>query len=311
MILDKEPARVPAATAVLVGILALGGCSGHAPAPSATATGPSRVAVAASISTIAALVKAVGGDHITVASIVPVGASPETYDPSPRDLVELANAQLIVKNGAGLELWLDKVLHNVAKPTAKVIVLSDGLPIQGAGGPGQPGNPHLWLNVAYAQVYVQRIANALREVDPANASAYTANEHAEIQRLAKLDSWIHWRISSIPSAQRTMITFHDAWFYFDVRYGLRDVGAIEPSPGQAPSAAYLAALINQARANHVKAVFAEPQFSPKLAQQLAASAGIKTVTDLYDDTLGTTPSLQTYEGMMQYDVDTIVKALTS
>jgi len=267
--------------------------------------------VAATISTIAALVKAVGGDHVTVTSIVPVGASPETYDPSPHDLVELANAQLIVKNGAGLELWLDKVLHNVAKPTAKVIVLSDGLPVVGASGPGQPGNPHLWLSVAYAQVYVQRIANALREVDPANASVYTANEHAEIARLAKLDTWIRSRIATIPPAQRNMITFHDAWFYFDARYGLRDVGAIEPSPGQSPSAAYLAALINQARANHVKAVFAEPQFSPKLAEQLASSAGIKTVTDLYDDTLGTTPSLQTYEGMMQYDVDTIVKALTS
>ena len=106
-----------------------------------------------------------------------------------------------------------------------------------------------------------------------------------------------------------MICFHDAWYYFDKRYGIRDVGAIEPSPGQEPSAGAFAQLIAQAKASHVRAVFAEPQFSPKLARQLAEGAGIATVTDLYDDTLGTTPALSTYEGLMRFDVARIVEAL--
>jgi len=320
MILDKQRAgrttfagaRAGVAASALLTALFLTGCA-QKPTAGASAHPPAaaRVPVAATISTIAALVQTVGGDKVDVTSIVPIGASPETYDPAPRDLVALAQAQLIIKNGAGLELWLDKILRNVAKPSATVLVLSDGLPVEGASGPGQPGNPHLWLDVTYAQVYVHKIAAALRDVDPPNADYYSGNERAEIARLQKLDTWIRSRIATIPHARRTMLTFHDAWLYFDKRYGLRDVGAIEPSPGQAPSAAYLAALIDQAKANHVSAVFAEPQFSPKLAQQLASSAGIKTVTDLYDDTLGTTPALQTYEGMMQYDVDTIVKTLTS
>lgn len=314
MILDKPKAPRAGWLALALCIAVLTACSPsqHASVPQPTPSSPGQsLHVAATISTLAALVKAVGGDKVDVVSIVPIGVSPETYDPSPRDLIAVANAQIIFKNGAGLEIWLDKMLRAVAKPSTKVVVLSDGLPVAGAKGPGEPGNPHLWLDPTYAQVYVHKIVAALSEVDPANAAYYSAREKVEQKQLAQLDAWIKQRIATIPPSNRTMLTFHDAWYYFDRRYGIRDVGAIEQSPGQSPSAAYLAALIAQARASGTRAVFAEPQFSPKLAQQLAASAGIKTVTDLYDDTLGTTPQLQTYEGMMHYDVDTIVKALTS
>jgi manganese/iron transport system substrate-binding protein len=316
MILDKDVTIF--ARSLLAGgmALAVASCNHAAPPPADMAVprpsaGSVPIKVAATISTLAALVKAVGGDKIDVISIVPVGVSPETYDPAPRDLVNVASAQLIVENGAGLELWLQKLLRSVANSKARVLVLSDGMPVAGATAKGEPGNPHLWLDPAYAQIYVRKIAQSLREIDPPNAEYYSANERREIATLGALDSWIRAQISTIPPDQRAMITFHDAWFYFDRRYGLRDIGAIEQSPGQQPSAAYLTALIKQARDNHVRAIFAEPQFSPKLAAQLAASAGIKTVSDLYDDTLGTTPQLQTYEGMMRYDVDTIVKALGS
>jgi manganese/iron transport system substrate-binding protein len=315
MILDKiAPAAVQLllVAAVVLGTVACGRQTAPASSggtPSASAGG--RITVAATISTLAALVKGVGGEKVDVFSIVPVGVSPETYDPAPQDLVNVARAQLIVENGAGLELWLQKLLRSAAGPKTRVLVLSDGMPVTGAAARGEPGNPHLWLDPIYAQQYVRKIAAALREIDPANAAAYSANERAEIAKLAALDRWIRAEIATIPPDQRAMITFHDAWLYFDRRYGLRDVGAIEQSPGQQPSAAYLTALIKQARDNHVRAIFAEPQFSPKLAAQLAASAGIRTVSDLYDDTLGTTPQLQTYEGMMRYDVDAIVEALRS
>lgn len=310
MILDKK-SHMRAAALFATLTLTVAGCSNRPQAASAPTPSDQRLHVAATISTLAALVKAVGGDRVDVTSIVPIGVSPETYDPSPRDLVALSNARVIFENGAGLELWLEKLLRSTANSNTKVVVLSDGLPIAGAKAAGEPGNPHLWLDPVNAQAYVHKIAAALREADPANANHYSANERTETARLVQLDRWIRSRIATIPPANRTMLTFHDAWLYFDRRYGIRDIGAIEMSPGQQPSAAYLAALITQARQSGTRAVFAEPQFSPKLAQQLAASAGIKTVTDLYDDTLGTTPQLQTYEGMMRYDVDTIVKALTS
>jgi manganese/iron transport system substrate-binding protein len=312
MILDRMRQR--AGAGALAALVACGaGCAGRNPAastgPSAASTGV--VHVAATISTLAALVKSVGGNNIDVVSIVPIGASPETYDPTPQDLVAVARAQLIVTNGAGLELWLQKLLRSVANKHAHLIVLSDGLPVAGASAKGEAGNPHLWLDPTFAQAYVRKIAAALRDIDPAHANDYTITERVELARLAELDRWIRGEIASVPTDRRTMITFHDAWYYFDRRYGLRNVGAIETSPGQQPSAAYLAHLIGLARDNHVHAIFAEPQFSPKLANQLAQSAGIKTVSSLYDDTLGLTPDLQTYEGMMRYDVATIVKALKS
>ena len=196
MILDKE-VSTPACI-LLAGAIALAAAScGHQPssepagsAGSRASAGGSRIKVGATISTLAALVEAVGGEKVDVFSIVPVGVSPETYDPAPRDLVDVAQAKLIVENGAGLELWMEKLLRSVANSNARVLVLSDGMPVVGATSKGEPGNPHLWLDPTYAQAYVRKIADALREIDPANAAAYTANERREIARLAELDRWI-------------------------------------------------------------------------------------------------------------------------
>ena len=305
MVLDKAAACL---TMALLFATSFSACSSK-PATQSPPK-PSRVNLVATMSTLAALAQSVGGDRVDVTSLVPVGASPETYEPTPRDIITLSKAQLIVENGAGLELWLSKLLRTAANHSARVLVLSDGLPVEGASG-GQPGNPHLWLDPQFAKIYLNKIAAALREVDPDHTRDYSANERAQLAELDALDAWIKQQIARVPVQRRAMITFHDAWYYFDRRYGLRDIGTIEPSPGQEPSAAWLAKLITLARDNHVRAIFAEPQFSPKLAAQLASSAGIVTVRDLYDDTLGTTPGLQSYDGIMRYDVDTIVKALNS
>lgn len=308
MILDKT--RVTAALFLSL-TLALAACnrnSANIPRPSAS----SRPIVVATTSTLAALVKSVGGDAITVHALVPIGASPETYEPTPRDVIALNNAALVVENGAGLENWLAKLIRT-SSSRARILTLSSGLTGSEAqrAAQGQFVNPHFWLDPIYAAAYVKEIEAELARLDPPNAVHYRANADAEEKRLQELDSWIRRRIATIPPGNRAMIAFHDAWYYFDRRYGIRDVGAIEASPGKEPSAADLAGLIAAAKANGVRAVFAEPEFSPKLAKQLAESAGIRTVTNLYDDSLGNTPELSSYEGMMHHDVDTIVQALGS
>jgi zinc transport system substrate-binding protein len=106
-----------------------------------------------------------------------------------------------------------------------------------------------------------------------------------------------------------MIVFHNAWQYYDDRFGLRTLGVIEPSPGQEPNPAYVASLVGLARRHHVRAVFAEPEYSPKLVQTLAQSAGIATVEDLYDDSIGTDPRVYDYDSMLRYDTSVIAKAL--
>ncbi|MBC5824534.1 MAG: zinc ABC transporter substrate-binding protein [Candidatus Eremiobacteraeota bacterium] len=311
MILDNRTAAL--ACAAFIACASTSACGSRARQP-ATATATDKVQVVASMSTLAALVRTVAGGKADVRSLVPVGGSVETYDPTPADLVVLSRARLLVENGAGLELWLAKLVRAGGRADLRTLVLSDGLPVARSEDAGDfrrsaAGNPHLWLDPVYAQTYVKKITDGLASVDPSNADYYRSNERRQVRRLQALDVWARGQVDTIPSPDRVMICFHDAWYYFDRRYGIRDVGAVEPAPGQEPSAGYFAELVAAARANHVRAVFAEPQFSPKLADELAASAGIRTVSDLYDDTVGATQQLSTYEAMMRYDVRTIVSAL--
>jgi len=308
MVLDNPKPRRPLGALVLTCLCAVACSSAQAPASNQ----PLRVI--ASISPIGSLVSEVGGSKIQLGTLVPLGVSPETYDPRPNDLVALSRARLLVENGAGLETWLNKLVASAADPALQVLVLSDGLPVANRdphAPAGMSGNPHLWLDPVFAQAYVRKIAAELEALDPPNKAYYAGNERAELQRLRALDAWIRAQLSKVPAERREAIVFHDAWYYFDRRYGIRDVAVLEQTPGQEPSALYFARLISLARARHVRAAFAEPQFSPKLIHQLAESAGIRTVSDLYDDTLGGAPGIDTYEGMLRYDVANMVKAMNS
>ncbi|HET7813686.1 MAG TPA: metal ABC transporter substrate-binding protein, partial [Candidatus Baltobacteraceae bacterium] len=113
----------------------------------------------------------------------------------------------------------------------------------------------------------------------------------------------------LPPSHRAMIIFHNAFDYYNRRFGIQTIGVIELSPGQDPNPAYVGSLVQTARQHGVRAVFAEPEYSPKLAQTLAKSAGIRIVSDLYDDSVGTDPRVRDYLSMLRYDTATIVQAL--
>ena len=271
-----------------------------APVPAAAADPPLRVV--ASFSTLGSIVQAVAGSRATVTNLVPVGASPEDYQPTPGDIRTLHDAAVLVENGGGIESWLQRTIVNAKNDKLRTVVLSDGLPLK-------DGNPHLWMDPVFAKKYVAKIADTLAAADPAGRAQYERNARAFEARLDALQRWIVARIATIPPQQRTMIVFHNAWQYYNDRFGLRTIGVIELSPGQEPSPRYIADLVRLAKQNKVRAVFAEPEYSPKLVQALAESAGIKTVQNLYDDSIGTTPSVHDYPSMLRYDTDTIVKAL--
>lgn len=308
MILDNKRASIAAAAvAIAITGAVAAGCAGRSDPGTAQpqVAPPGRLRVACTITTICSLVASVGRDHIELHGIVPAGASPETFEPRPDDMVALSGARVLFENGLGLEAWLARLIDAAGGVGLRIVTLSDSVPAADKSS----GNPHLWLNPVYAADYVQTIASTLESADPPNASAYEKNASIEIARLVSLDAWIRSRIATIPRDRRAMICFHDAWFYFDERYGIKDVGAIEPLPGQEPAPGSFAHLIALAKANHVRAVFGEPQYSRKLADALAAGAGIAYVDDLYDDTLGTGGVATDYDSMMRYDVEAIVAAL--
>lgn len=243
-----------------------------------------------------------GGQYVTVRNLVPIGASPETYQPTPQDIAALAEARLLVENGSGIELWLQHTIETAGNHDLRILILSDGLP-------HIDRNPHLWMDPVLAQAYTAKIARALSLIDPAHARDYQRNAAAYEQKLGALQKEIAARIASIPPRQRTMIVFHNAWQYYNQRFGIRTIGVIELAPGQEPNPSYIGSLVDLARKHDVRAVFSEPEYSPKIAQTLAKSAGIRTVSDLYDDSIAGNSRVADYISMLRYDTGVIVNAL--
>ena len=252
-----------------------------------------------------------GGNEVRVTSLVPAGADPHTYSPTPSDVRAIAGADLVVMNGLGVDDWLTPLLAEAKLSASALVQLGPNEPgvayLAGTDGTGSV-NPHLWMNVAYAELYVKRIVAALQAAAPAKQAALQASGDAYLARLAALDTAIRAQIATIPPANRKLVSYHDAFPYFAAAYGLTIVGSVVPSPGQDPSAGQVAALIDAIRASGVKAIFSEAQFNPKVEQQLAAEAGVTVVSNLYDDALGQAP-VDTYEGMMRWDADRVVEAL--
>ena len=256
------------------------------------------------------MVQQVGGVHVKATSIVPKGGDVHTFEPKPSDVQTIAAAKLLVMNGLGLDDWLEKTITTASASGTPLLKLGPGL-TDAQLLPGEdPGtqNPHLWMDVAYGERYVDEIEASLARIDPAHAADYAALAAAYKTRLAALDASIRQRIDTIPAANRKLVTFHDAFPYYARAYGIEIVGTAVAAPGQDPTAAYTAQLIDAIKAAGVKAIFSEDQFPTKLVDQLAAETGAKVVADLYDDSVGD-PPVDSYEAVVSWDTDRLVAAL--
>jgi ABC-type Zn uptake system ZnuABC Zn-binding protein ZnuA len=295
--------RVAIGLALLVGL----GLSACGAAPSAS---DSRLTVVTSTTVFADMVANVGGDLVSVTSLVPRNGDAHTFAPRPSDMSTVARARVLFMNGLGLDDWMVKALGNAAQPGTPLIRLGETLP----NVPLLPGetaatqNPHLWMNVAYAEEYADRIADALAAADPAHAGTYRSRNATYQARLATLDTWVREQVARVPTANRRIVTYHDAFPYYARAYGITIVGVAVAAPGQEPSARYTAALVDAIRTADVKAIFSESQFPTKLVDQLAAETGARVVANLYDGSLGD-PPVSSYEALIRWDTQQIVEAL--
>lgn len=235
-------------------------------------------------------------------SLVPVGVSPEDFQPAPGDVAALRDADVLVENGAGLEGWLQTMVRNAGNPKLRIVVCADGLTVR-------DGNPHLWMDPELARAYVAKIRDALVAADAPHAEGYRSSAKAYDAELAALTARTKAKIATIPAARRTMIVFHNAFDYYARRFGLQIVGAIEPNPGSDPNPQHISELIRLARLHRVPAVFAEHEYNDKLARTVAQSAGGLKVAFLYDDSLSANGAAKTYVALIDTDTDTIVNAL--
>lgn len=279
-----------------------------------------RLQVIATTAQIAALTREAAGDLVELTVLIPPGVDSHDYEPTADDLKAIGRADVLFRNGIGLDDFLDDAIDN-AGGDAIDITVTDGVEVRQSAfeehadekaDEHEEGDPHVWHDPVNAKVMLQNIASALAEADPDNAGTYTANATAYAATLDETDAEIRALIETIPVANRKMVTNHEAFGYFIDRYGLEFVGAVIPSltTGAEPSAADLAALADLIEKEGVKAVFAESSIDPKIAEQIARDTGVRIVDDLYGDSLGEPGTPEgTLDGMLLANARKIVEAL--
>lgn len=279
-----------------------------------------RPIVIATTSQIGALAREVGGDEIALTVLIAPGVDPHDYEMTAQDRRRVDQSLVILRNGVGLDEFLDSVLEDGGNED-KLVTVSDGIEIRDGeqhdedeedDHSHEDGDPHVWQNIPNNKVMVDNIAQALAAADPDNADVYQANASTYQQVLDQTDAEIRDLINSIPEANRKVVTNHDSIGYFLDEYGLTFVGAVVPSTSTSaePSAQDLAALVELIRSENVVAIFADSSVDPKVAEQVASDTGVKIVDDLYGDTLGEAGSgAETVYGMLLQNARTIAEAL--
>lgn len=268
-----------------------------------------KLKVVASIAPLADFVRQVGGEKVDVMLLLPPGASPHTYEPTPKTIQEISRSRIFFKIGAGLEFWADKLI-TATNSTITIIECSEGIDlIKDAKhnhilNKSQSVDPHIWLDPIISIKIIKKIENALSRSDPANSSIYKKNASDYTNKLIKLDNEIAEKVKSFRTKE--YVTFHPAWNYFSRRYGLRVAGVIEEGPGKEPTPKHLNKILKELKRMNIRIVFAEPQFSPKVAEAIAREAGGQV---LFLDPVGGQKNRGTYIDMMRYNLSVIERAM--
>lgn len=266
--------------------------------------------VVASFSVLGDIVSEVGGSHVAVMTLVGPEGDPHAFAPTPQDAQVLAKADLVFVNGLGLEGFMDRLIA-ASGYSKDVVVASQGIATREMDEDGETvTDPHVWNSAANGAAYARTVAAALAKADPANAKDYVANGEAYAAKLTALDTWAKREIAAIPVAKRKVITSHDAFGYLGAEYGIEFLAPQGISTEAEASAADVAKLIDQIKAEKIKAVFLENSTDPRMAQQIAKATGAKLGGTLYPESLtGPTGPAPTYVKMFRYNIETLVKGM--
>jgi len=299
------------------------------PLTAVTLAAGEKLQVVATTNLVADVVAQVGGDRITLYTLMGPGVDPHSYSTTPQDLRTLEDAQVVFINGLHLEEALADLLGGL---TAPVVPVSAGITprtmseehsaehsakpsgeqsTEEAAHQHEGGDPHTWQRVANVKLWVENIHQSLSQLDPANAEAYHTAADAYLADLDALDAEIRAKLATIPAESRKLVTDHETFGYFADEYGFAIIGALIPSLSTVaePSAQALAALQDQLAAENVQAIFVGTTVNPRLAEQMAQDLGIQVVS-LYSDSLSAPDGpAASYLDFMRYNVNAIVAAL--
>lgn len=243
-------------------------------------------------------------------SMVPPNGDPHEYEPTPDNAKTLKAADLVFTSGLGLEGWFGR-LAKASGYAGKPVVASDGIKTRRMEEDGKTiTDPHAWNSVPNAMVYVKNIEAALSKADPEDAAIFKANAEAYDGRLKDLDAYARTQVDSVPKGERKVLTTHDALSYFGAAYGVKFLSPLGFSTENEPSAAQVASVIRQIKAEHVHTYFFENSNDPRLVKQIANESGAQPGGELYVEALsppdGPAP---TYADMFKYNVDKLVAGM--
>jgi zinc/manganese transport system substrate-binding protein len=265
-----------------------------------------RLNVVASFSILGDFVKNVGGDRVSVTTLVGPNGDVHVYTPAPSDAKKVAEAKLVIINGLGLEGWLPRLVQSSGSK-AVIVTATEGIaPLK----IGSDADPHAWQSVANARIYVTNIRDALVSADPAAAGIYRTNAETYLAKLDALDRDVREAIAQIPKARHKVISTHNAFGYFAAAYGIDFIAPLGVSTESEPSARDIAGIITQIRSLKIPAVFLENISDPRLIRRIAAETGARVGGTLYSDSLtdekGEAP---TYIELVRHNIKALTGAL--
>ncbi len=297
----------------------------------------SELPVAASIFPLADFCKQIGGDKVEVQTLVPAGANPHIFEPSPSQVKFITRAKIFVYNGLGLETWAREIATKTGGSNILLLPCAEAIPrtkliksdiqeseshdLHNKADAGSERSeekhvehkhgffdPHVWLDPSLASYQVKAIASAFSKVDPKNEMYYRKNAETCLKNLKKLDAWISEKISSF--RLRDFVATHPSLTYFAKRYGLKQVASIEELPGKEPGVKHLRKIIEKMKKLKVQVILAETQINPKAAEAIARETG-GNVKLIKIDPLGNPEdrSANSYENILRKLVESLAKSM--
>jgi len=271
-----------------------------------------KMKVVTTFTVLADMASNVAGDAAEVVSVTKPGAEIHGYEPTPQDIVRASDADLMLWNGLNLELWFEQFLSNLGDVPS--VTLSDGIdPISISSGSYEgKSNPHAWMGLDNALVYIDNIASAFVEHDPENAAIYQANAETYKEKLRSTLQPLRDEIAMIPADQRWLVTCEGAFSYLARDFGMKELYLWPMNADQNGTPQQVRAVIDGVRDNNIPVVFCESTVNTAPAEQVARETGVTYGGELYVDSLSEADGpVPTYLDLLSVTSRTVAEGLTT
>lgn len=267
------------------------------------------VSIVATLPVLKDLAEAVGGRHVSVASLITGFESEHTYTPKPSDIRSIQEADLLIEVGLGLEVWIAPLIENADRPDLAVITTSKGIPLidddTNHSGHHGTANPHIWLDPENVKIMIAQIEAGLILIDPGHQVDYQKNAANYIKALSLLEKELTAQTARLQ--EKAFIAHHPAWPYFARRFGFIIKGTILKQVGSEPSAKQVAKLIKQIREEKIRVIVSEPQLNQKIPTLLAEETGATLIR--LSPLPGALAGTERYLDLIRHNVEALIAAL--